>query len=236
MKIRCIRNSAHKGSLTIGKTYDVLVVCWERQSLKFCIFADDPGGSPPLFPAYDFEIIDGSIPQNWIANMKGTAFELSPARWCEDWFWESFHNREEKAVRVFKEELAKACIRYPHVPVIGRSHFAEYILTEEERFALSKIFAGTGMFELAITEHFGNAQVLERKITSDGYLSVIQFDQDLPRNDEKKKRYWNFKHPYLDHGGSFIAWYELPNIIKLEAIAHNAVWPDYFKAIDFSDA
>jgi hypothetical protein len=238
MKVRCASVTSSKGGITVGKIYDVLSISFGSQGVKVRIFSDETA-TPALFTMDNFVLVDGCIPKNWIAytyTERGFSFVLGPSPWFESDFWSRYFDNEEQSIRIFKEEIMKAGIGPPRVPIVPGSYFAKDVINEEELFALSKIFLDANTSELPIIEYLGNSQVLERKITSTGYLSVIQFDRDLPKNDEKNKWYWNFKHPLLDHGGSFIAWYASSNIIKLEAIAHNDLWPAYFNAKDFSHA
>ena len=109
------------------------------------------------------------------------------------------------------------------------------LLLEEEKYALSKLFSEHNAFDSAIISYLADASVLERKYTGIGYFVTIKFPHDLPNDDGVLARDWNFKHRLLKYGGSFTAFYNKPNVIELEAVAHDGNWLDHFNPEDFSD-
>ncbi len=78
------------------------------------------------------------------------------------------------------------------------------------------------------------ASVIERKITGVGYFTTIKFPTDLPETKVLQWD-WNFEHRRLKHGGAFIACYEAPKTIELEAVVHDGLWPKPFKSEDFQE-
>jgi hypothetical protein len=108
-------------------------------------------------------------------------------------------------------------------------------ITDEERFALSKLYDRPNDFDAAITANVDKVSVIERTMTGVGYFTTIQFQCDLPDSTESERRSWNFKHKKLHYGGLFTAYYEKPNVIELEAVVHDGKWPDCFNAEDFSE-
>lgn len=109
-------------------------------------------------------------------------------------------------------------------------------LAEEERFALYKLFGGESEFDLAVISQIENAEVIERRETGVGYFSTIRFSMPLPESKGRLQWDWNFNHRNLKHGGSFIAFYDPPNVIELEAVVHDGGWPMKFDSDAFVEA
>lgn len=108
-------------------------------------------------------------------------------------------------------------------------------LTEEERFAIVKLFSGQEDFCSEVMKNLNNLEVLARNQTIVGYFSTIKFLVPLKNNPLQLQWDWNFNHKKLKYGGSFIASFESPDIIELEAIANMDVWPGLFLESDFSE-
>ena len=109
-------------------------------------------------------------------------------------------------------------------------------LTKEERFALEKIFHGNTDFEKAIIDRLNSAKVVEREATGVGFFTTIKLSDHLPSNQGRIQWDWGFKHQALTHGGSFMASYEEPDLIQLEAVSHHGEWPSNFDANAFSES
>ncbi|GAB2828722.1 hypothetical protein GCM10027276_34550 [Comamonas piscis] len=107
-------------------------------------------------------------------------------------------------------------------------------LTSEEIFALTMLFGNQELFEEAVIYQLDSAEVLERKETGVGYFAKIKFANPLPDCCNSKIWDWNFNHKNLKYGGSFIAYYEPPNLIELEAVVHDGLWPKGFDKSAFS--
>lgn len=112
MKVRCVRLH-DSGEIpaqtsrwcTIGKIYDVLMILIEGGQAQLRLISDERE-VPALFPLTDFEIVDGSLPANWIiaATTAGGGVALTPERWADVGFWEAFFNREPDALATFEQE------------------------------------------------------------------------------------------------------------------------------------
>ena len=107
-------------------------------------------------------------------------------------------------------------------------------LTYEERFALEKIFHGDSDFDRAVVDQLQMVEVVERDMTGIGFFSTVRFPGHLPDNRGRLQWDWNFNHRDLSQGGSFMASYEEPDIIELEAVAFYGEWPLSFDADAFS--
>lgn len=107
-------------------------------------------------------------------------------------------------------------------------------IANEEHFALMKIFGNQTNFDNAISSQLDHTEVLERKETGIGYFTKIQFANPLPDCFDGKIWDWNFNHKDLKYGGSFIAYYDPPNVIELVAVVHDGLWPKEFDKNAFS--
>lgn len=109
-------------------------------------------------------------------------------------------------------------------------------LGNEEIFAMSMLFGDSRLFEESIIQQLDRAEVLERTETGVGYFTQIRLENHLPDCFNRKIWDWNFNHKDLQYGGSFIAYYSPPNLIELEAVAHDGLWPTRFDRSAFSPA
>ena len=109
-------------------------------------------------------------------------------------------------------------------------------LTNEEIFALNMLFRDKSIFSESILSQQDRVKVLERQGTGVGYFTKIEFPEPLPKCIDKKILDWNFNHVNLKYGGSFIVYYSPPNLIELEAVVHDGLWPNNFDKNSFSDA
>lgn len=109
-------------------------------------------------------------------------------------------------------------------------------LTQEERFALEKIFHGNSDFDRAIVEQLHLAEVVERDMTGVGFFTTVRSPVHLPENPVRLQWDWSFEHSELRQGGSFMAAYEEPDIIELEAVSFDGDWPLVFNRNAFSES
>lgn len=89
--------------LRYGARYAVQAIYFDRQQgVRYRITSDD-AGTPALFPADDFTVVDGSISASWcaLAHSNGD-FELSPPEWLESGFWVRYFDDDADAKRVFE--------------------------------------------------------------------------------------------------------------------------------------
>jgi len=107
-------------------------------------------------------------------------------------------------------------------------------LTNEEIFALTMLFGDQKFFDESVISQLDHTEVLERKKTGIGYFTKIKFADPLPDCCDRKIWDWNFSHKDLEYGGSFIAYYDPPNVIELEAVVHDGLWPKDFDKNAFS--
>ena len=63
--------------------------------------------SVALFPATDFEVVDGAVPASWHAKSWDNGFiELSPPEWQSPNFWERYNDDDPHAIALF-ESIAR---------------------------------------------------------------------------------------------------------------------------------
>ena len=97
----------HPG-LRIGAEYRVLEIeCGPNGPINFRVLDDQH--DPTMWPSDCFELVDGAIPQSWIAAIWSTGtLYLAPERWHRPEFWEEFFDgRNRGAERIFHEELER---------------------------------------------------------------------------------------------------------------------------------
>lgn len=91
------------GWITPGKNYIVLGIHGTKSEIKYRIVGDD-GMTPALHVNNNFEIMNPSIPQGWIFKIyPNSEWELTPASWAEDGFWESYFDGNPNAVETFRD-------------------------------------------------------------------------------------------------------------------------------------
>lgn len=89
-------------SLRIGRVYAVQEVHIDRGRLSYRVERDD--GTPVLFDAAHFQIIDSSIPESWRhADGRDRSIGLCPPPWAEPGFWERFFDQDPTAVASYAE-------------------------------------------------------------------------------------------------------------------------------------
>jgi len=65
---------------------------------------------------------------------------------------------------------------------------------------------------------------IARERSSVGFFATLVFKEGLPAT-ERAQWDWNFVHPDMPCGGSFICWREGTNSLVLEAVAFVGEWP-----------
>jgi hypothetical protein len=95
--------------LRCGARYTVQAVYFDRQQgVRYRIMSDD-AATPALFPATEFTLIDGTMPDSWIAFVHSNGeFELSPPAWVEPGFWARYFDGDAEAIRVFASNTQPA--------------------------------------------------------------------------------------------------------------------------------
>ncbi|MDH0868216.1 hypothetical protein [Mitsuaria sp. GD03876] len=109
-------------------------------------------------------------------------------------------------------------------------------ITDEEVFALAKLFARSSTLDIAINSAAHEAEVIERLATECGLFSTLRFPFHLPRTDGSLQRDWDFSHRDLEHGGSFLASLAYPDVVELEFVAHVEPWPNGFDPSAFQES
>lgn len=106
-------------------------------------------------------------------------------------------------------------------------------INNEERFALSKLFLGNDAFSVSLISQLDSAVVIKREKTGVGFFSTIRFPCPVSELMRQRQWDWNFDHRDLMYGGSFMAYFEPPSTIVLEAVAHHGDWPKIFDSQAF---
>lgn len=105
MKVVVKRGSVSAtGWLPMDMELSVLAVMSDSASGTKYLLWSEQQNSPALFPANEFEIVDGSLPEAWrlSLDLNGYAY-LAPFGWHASGFWERYYDGEPEAVRVFNE-------------------------------------------------------------------------------------------------------------------------------------
>lgn len=111
MRIRCIgKPEVVSGGYIPGKFYTVIeVYIFTDGDNKFRVY-NESGFSPPLFKAQYFEIVEGSIPETWVAYSglmsPAIGFVLCPQRWARPDFWDAYFDGEPWAEELYEQEIA----------------------------------------------------------------------------------------------------------------------------------
>lgn len=121
MKIKCISLNSNATDrlidedpwLTMGKEYIVLsVFIATGEPVEYRLISDE-SKTPALFAANQFDVIDGSLPFNWIANtVPGSYLELAPSLWTRKGFWEDYFDGVSIARGHFDCETEKILNEY----------------------------------------------------------------------------------------------------------------------------
>ncbi|HEU5047679.1 MAG TPA: hypothetical protein VFT64_07540 [Rickettsiales bacterium] len=116
MKVRCIKVLNGVGEevkespwITLNTIYDVIEISISqtpeyRTYLR--LITENP--IPAIYSLEQVELVDGSIPSNWIIQMypPGT-ISLAPKPWLEPGFWERYFDYDPKAIKIYEEEIQK---------------------------------------------------------------------------------------------------------------------------------
>jgi len=90
-----------------GNNYTVLAIESGGRGRPEYRIATEIQGTPALFDARLFDIVDARLPSNWIATAHGEHLEFQPAAWTTAGFWERFFDGDEDARRIYHEEIEK---------------------------------------------------------------------------------------------------------------------------------
>lgn len=90
-----------------GVSYTVLAIEASGRGRHEYRIAAEIQGTPALFDARLFEVVDGRLPSNWIATAQGEHLEFQPAAWTTTGFWEGFFDGNADASRIYHEEIEK---------------------------------------------------------------------------------------------------------------------------------
>ena len=95
------------GWLRPSETLTVLAISNAPTAGTQYLIWSDQQHTAALFPASDFKIVDARLSRRWVASFDASGFVfLAPGEWQSNGFWERFHDGEESAERIFKEEMA----------------------------------------------------------------------------------------------------------------------------------
>jgi hypothetical protein len=108
-------------------------------------------------------------------------------------------------------------------------------LTEEERFALEMLLAGSNATSAAIRAQIDSLEVVERRKTGVGFFTTMKPAAPL-RGLVQRQWDWTFEHRQLSQGGSFMCWIDDMGNLELEAVVHDGQWPRIFNTGDFKEA
>jgi len=99
---------------------------------------------------------------------------------------------------------------------------------DEEKFALSRIFAGDEEFSVAVRAGLSGLVVLARDDSESGFVANLKFPEPLPSLLKAPGAMeWYFKHRSMPHGGSFIVTYDSPEMLILFAMSFYGPWPTF---------
>jgi hypothetical protein len=106
LKLKLPKSPAIHGWLLENREYHVLSI--EASSVrKEYRIASEKDGVPALFDADDFEIVDDTVPCNWVTTETNGRTTWAPAAWLEPGFWEKAFDDEPEAVAIYKQEKKK---------------------------------------------------------------------------------------------------------------------------------
>lgn len=114
MKVKCLKiYNESKGKfvesslwLTINKEYIVLqILCCTDKGVSYRLIGDSDDGSPGVFSANQFEIINSKKASNWDINIKTNGFiVIGPIAWCDNGFWEKCYDGDPATLEIYKRE------------------------------------------------------------------------------------------------------------------------------------
>ena len=119
MNVRCIAlrvsrtsgSTTADGSLTLGKTYLVLGILGNAQSLKYRIIPDGRL-APALFEAERFEVAHLSLPSDWSFRVSaGNVWTIEPRAWADQpLFWQRFYDGDTLAESCSKRRFRRFAV------------------------------------------------------------------------------------------------------------------------------
>ncbi|MFN9001752.1 MAG: hypothetical protein ACK5VW_06815 [Holosporales bacterium] len=124
MIVKYARERGYEGEgkdpyLTIGKNYIIVNLSFRSfdANTYITLAEEDDGESGSVWDIKYFDIVDGSVPSEWVV----TKFDhgvvwLSPKEFLGD-FWELYHEGDEEAERIFAEVLAKIKAFHSKTPI-----------------------------------------------------------------------------------------------------------------------
>lgn len=93
-----------QGWLKAERAYVVLAVEYQSQTVSYRIAADN--GTPALFEAGLFSVLDSSVDPGWIVRHPGeTQSELVPREWSREGFWADYFDDDPEVVAAYQEVL-----------------------------------------------------------------------------------------------------------------------------------
>lgn len=115
MKVRCIKVLNHQGEevahsslVKLGGIYDVVSI-YLAPILKLAIITEEGAKlGPRILPLKQFELVDGTIPENCEVSMTSPdIMTIELKAFMPINFWENFFDGEAKERKIYQEELAK---------------------------------------------------------------------------------------------------------------------------------
>lgn len=119
MKVRCIKLFNHQGQevtshsfISLHQVYDVIYIYLAPAPALKIFNAGKPVEG--TFPLKYFELVDGTIPKNWIISVTNPdIMKIGPKPFIEYGFWNKFYNtKDEEAQKIYREELEKMGITH----------------------------------------------------------------------------------------------------------------------------
>ncbi len=108
-------------------------------------------------------------------------------------------------------------------------------LTDQELFALTKLFSGDSEIENHVLKNLHQAIATERIDSKVGFFTTIEIVEIPKCLTGPIACDWNFTHEKMPYGGSFIGFIVDRKKIDLEAVTHDGLWPSTFEADLFKD-
>ncbi|MDD4928800.1 MAG: hypothetical protein PHP85_05930 [Gallionella sp.] len=106
----------------------------------------------------------------------------------------------------------------------------------EEELALRMIFNHSDGMSIEMLRRIEHAVVLERDRTKYGFFSVIRLEFPLNTIPEIRMHEFNFEHPALLYGGSFMCSFRDIDVVELEAVTLGGeAWPNFLNPDEFSE-
>ena len=100
-------------------------------------------------------------------------------------------------------------------------------LLPHEELALQMIFRGQDELSIEMRNRIESAEVLSREHTDIGFFANIKLVPHLSMVPEIRIREFNFDHPAFPYGGSYMCWFDSPDLIEIEAVTLGGVnWPN----------